>query len=167
MRRFEFSEGGSNKFWEVTQQGADYTVRFGRIDTDGQSKTTQCASPELAEAEIAKLVREKLKKGYQEIGGQRNWRPPAVYDHNEHPRHFMNYVVSRFDPEAEADEGDDGEKGIRTLPALRDPERRAYAIHTDYDDEAGVALRRLDALMADAKAPLLRALIVGNWFSDA
>ena len=29
-RRFEFSEGNSNKFWELSVTGAEVTVRYGR-----------------------------------------------------------------------------------------------------------------------------------------
>lgn len=34
-RRFEFSEGNSNKFWEVSVQGKNVHVRFGRIGAQG------------------------------------------------------------------------------------------------------------------------------------
>ena len=33
MRRFELSEGSSNKFWEIAGEGAGYTVRYGKIGT--------------------------------------------------------------------------------------------------------------------------------------
>ncbi len=36
MRRFEFKEGSSNKFWEVSVSGNTLTVRFGRIASEGQ-----------------------------------------------------------------------------------------------------------------------------------
>jgi predicted DNA-binding WGR domain protein len=166
MRHFEFSEGGSKKFWEIDQQGVDYTVRYGRIGTEGQSKTTTCASPEHAAAEVAKLVREKLKKGYQETGAaERNWRPPVAYDCGEHVKHFMNYAVARFNPDVE-EGGGDGEEGIKTFPKLRDAERRAFAIHATYEDGAEKAIERFKALLADPNAPSLKALVLGNWFAD-
>lgn len=166
MRRFEFSEGGSNKFWEIDIQGSSFTVRFGKIGTEGQSKTTACGSADQAIAEAAKLVREKTKKGYQELGAtQRTWRPPVSYSSDEHPDHFMNYAIARFNPDAEADGGDD-DSGIKTYPTLRDPERRAYAIHASYDDD-GSPIDRFTALLADPKASLLKALVIGNWFGEA
>lgn len=165
MRRFEFSEGGSQKFWEIDVRGSDFTVRYGKIGTEGQSKTTACGSADQAIAESAKLIREKTRKGYQEIGAvQRNWRPPVAYGTGEHPDHFMNYAVARFNPDADGEAGeDDGE--FKTYATLRDPERRAYAIHASYDDE-GSPLERFTALLADPKAPLLKALILGNWFGE-
>ena len=45
MRRFELSEGTSNKFWEVALAECDVTVRFGRIGTQGQTKTKTFGSP--------------------------------------------------------------------------------------------------------------------------
>lgn len=68
-RRFEFEEGGSSKFWEVSVDGADMTVTYGRIGTSGQTKTKTFATGEAAQKEADKLVAEKTKKGYQEVGG--------------------------------------------------------------------------------------------------
>ena len=56
MRRFELVEGSSNKFWEVAVAGADLTVRFGRIGTNGQTKTKAHASAESARKEDRKSV---------------------------------------------------------------------------------------------------------------
>ena len=36
MRRFEFKEGSSNKFWEVTVSGNTLTVGFGRVVVRGK-----------------------------------------------------------------------------------------------------------------------------------
>ena len=44
------------------------TVRFGRIGSDGQSKTKQLASEEAARDHAAALIGEKLGKGYREVG---------------------------------------------------------------------------------------------------
>lgn len=69
MRRFELVEGTSSKFWEVSVTDAELTVRFGRIGTQGQSKSKTFASAQAAQQEEAKLIREKTGKGYQEVGG--------------------------------------------------------------------------------------------------
>ena len=39
VRRLEFIEGQSAKFWEIAQNGCSVTVRFGRIGTQGQTQT--------------------------------------------------------------------------------------------------------------------------------
>jgi predicted DNA-binding WGR domain protein len=67
-RHFEFSEGSSNKFWEISLDGSSFTVQFGRIGTSGQTQTKSFDSPEKAQREHDKLVAEKLKKGYVESG---------------------------------------------------------------------------------------------------
>lgn len=69
MRRFELSEGTSNKFWQVEREGASVTVCFGRIGTAGQTQVKTHASDAAAQSELDKLLKEKTKKGYQEIGG--------------------------------------------------------------------------------------------------
>jgi predicted DNA-binding WGR domain protein/uncharacterized protein YwqG len=69
MERYEFRDGSSQKFWEVGIDGSTVTVRFGKIGTNGQSKTKTLASVEAAEKERATLIREKTAKGYV-LGGQ-------------------------------------------------------------------------------------------------
>ena len=66
-RYFEFVDGTSNKFWEITLTGSDVTTRWGKIGTDGQSKTKPFGTPDKARAEYDKLVSEKTGKGYVEV----------------------------------------------------------------------------------------------------
>ena len=68
VRRFEFSEGSSNKFWEVSVNGAVVTVRFGRIGTNGQTQSTDFADAAVAARYAERKVREKLDKGYVSVG---------------------------------------------------------------------------------------------------
>ena len=65
MARYEFSDGKSNKFWEIKIEGAVLTVTFGRIGTAGTSSTKVLPSPGGAKMEHDKLVAEKTKKGYK------------------------------------------------------------------------------------------------------
>ena len=67
-RRFELVSATSSKFWEISQDGEEYAVCFGRIGTKGQTKTKALDSEDSAKAEVAKLVREKTGKGYVEVG---------------------------------------------------------------------------------------------------
>lgn len=66
-RRFEFSEGSSNKFWEISVAGSDVTVRFGRIGTNGQAQTKKLPDAAAATKHADKLIAEKLGKGYTEV----------------------------------------------------------------------------------------------------
>jgi cell wall assembly regulator SMI1/predicted DNA-binding WGR domain protein len=67
MRRFEFKDGNSSKFWEVAVSGNALTVRFGRIGSPGQEKSKTFATPALAQKEQDKLIAEKQSKGYKEV----------------------------------------------------------------------------------------------------
>jgi DNA ligase 1 len=66
-RRFEFSEGNSNKYWEITIQGTETTVRFGRIGTAGQTSAKSFADAAAAQQHAETLIKQKLGKGYREV----------------------------------------------------------------------------------------------------
>ena len=65
-RYFEFVGGNSSKYWEVTVTDCDVTVRYGRIGTDGQSKTKSFTDEAAAIGHAEKLIAAKTKKGYVE-----------------------------------------------------------------------------------------------------
>ena len=65
-RRFEFIEGGSSKYWEISVVGSEVTVRFGRIGTEGQVRSKTFPDAAAAKRDADGLIREKLGKGYQE-----------------------------------------------------------------------------------------------------
>ncbi|UOD30606.1 DUF4132 domain-containing protein [Massilia violaceinigra] len=78
MRRFELSDGVSSKFWEVSQDGSDVTVCFGKIGTAGKAQTKNHADAVAAGAAMAKLIREKTGKGYAETGAGAPVAPAAA-----------------------------------------------------------------------------------------
>jgi predicted DNA-binding WGR domain protein len=65
-RAFRFRQGTSDKFWRITTDGCDVTVAFGRAGTQGQKVLKSFDNPARAEREAAKLIDEKLRKGYEE-----------------------------------------------------------------------------------------------------
>ncbi len=68
IRRFEFVDAGSSKFWEIQVEGNEFHVRWGRIGADGQTQTKSFSSDADATRQAQKLIDEKLKKGYIEAG---------------------------------------------------------------------------------------------------
>jgi predicted DNA-binding WGR domain protein/cell wall assembly regulator SMI1 len=64
-RRFEMDE----KFWAIKLDGASFTVKYGKIGTEGQEKTKDFDDEDAAKNEYDKLVAEKTKKGYEEAEG--------------------------------------------------------------------------------------------------
>lgn len=67
MRRFEFKDSRSYKFWEIEVEGSSYTVRYGKVGTKGSSSSKSFASGDKAAAEADKQIRKKLGKGYAEV----------------------------------------------------------------------------------------------------
>ncbi|MDM5178370.1 DUF4132 domain-containing protein [Massilia sp. DJPM01] len=66
MRRFEFNDGVSSKFWEIEQAGDALHIGFGKIGTAGQRQSKNHAGAARAAAAMAKLIGEKTAKGYAE-----------------------------------------------------------------------------------------------------
>ena len=64
----ELSEdsGTAHKFYEVIVADKDVTIRYGRIGTEGTTKTKTHPSPEKAQADATKKIKQKQKKGYAE-----------------------------------------------------------------------------------------------------
>ena len=78
MPRYEFSEGASNKFWEITLKGTSFVTRYGKIGTDGQETLKEFDSPDKAKKEYEKLIAEKEKKGYELVSGGGGTRKAAA-----------------------------------------------------------------------------------------
>jgi len=70
VRKFEYSDSKSHKFWNIEQEGKKITTTYGRIGTDGQSKTKELADKAAAEKEFEKLIKQKTSKGYVEAGDE-------------------------------------------------------------------------------------------------
>jgi DNA ligase-1 len=66
-RYFEFSEGSSNKFWEIWMDGSEVYTRYGKIGADGATTVKDQGSADGAKKLYDKLVREKTGKGYEEV----------------------------------------------------------------------------------------------------
>ncbi|MFO0603006.1 MAG: WGR domain-containing protein [Polyangiales bacterium] len=78
MRRFEFIEGTSSKFWEADVSGTSFVVAYGRVGTAGQRKEKAFASADLAQREMDRKVAEKLREGYIELTGAATAPKPAA-----------------------------------------------------------------------------------------
>jgi len=63
----ELSEetGTSHKFYEVTVTGSEVRIRYGRIGDSGQVQSKTYPTPEKAQGEASKKIKEKIKKGYE------------------------------------------------------------------------------------------------------
>jgi predicted DNA-binding WGR domain protein len=61
----EYVDDKSSKFYEISSSGKKVTIRYGKIGTDGQVITKELASVAEAKAQVAKLILEKIRKGYE------------------------------------------------------------------------------------------------------
>jgi formylglycine-generating enzyme required for sulfatase activity/predicted DNA-binding WGR domain protein len=64
LRKLEFKDGKSAKFWHIELTGDSHTVSYGRLGSTGQTNTKTFGSHEAARKDYDKLVASKLKKGY-------------------------------------------------------------------------------------------------------
>ncbi|HMV45903.1 MAG TPA: WGR domain-containing protein, partial [Leptospiraceae bacterium] len=83
IKRLEFSDGKSNKFWEITLDGVKHTVIFGKINTPGQTQLKEFDSEPEALKAYEKLLQEKLKKGYAEVSSKET--EPSSVTENQTP----------------------------------------------------------------------------------
>lgn len=67
MPRFEFKEGSSNKFWEITRDEAVLITRWGRIGTEGQEKKQTFKAEYEARTAYTKQIKDKESKGYTRV----------------------------------------------------------------------------------------------------
>jgi len=66
-RRFEYVDGKSFKFWEISVDACRVTVAFGPIGATGQTQTKTFHDAGEAARHAAKAIAAKLKKGYAEV----------------------------------------------------------------------------------------------------
>ncbi|MBL8913124.1 MAG: WGR domain-containing protein [Archangium sp.] len=78
MPRYEFSEGTSNKFWEITLEGTGFKTTYGKIGTPGTSTLKDFGDAAKAQKEYDKLIGEKTKKGYSLVGDDAPSPAPAA-----------------------------------------------------------------------------------------
>lgn len=69
IEAFEFSQGDSNKFWNIELSGCSFTVSFGRVGAKGQAQTKTFSTEAEARAAYQKSVDEKVSKGYVRVPG--------------------------------------------------------------------------------------------------
>lgn len=67
-RTFAYNDEKSSKFWAVTQTGSTVTVSYGKTGTNGQSQEKVFGDTVAASKHVAKLISEKIGKGYVEVG---------------------------------------------------------------------------------------------------
>ena len=75
---FEYNDEKSSKFWEIDVLGKKTIVRYGKIDTQGQTQEKKFETEEIAQKEADKLIKEKTKKGYVFTGSSEKSNKKAI-----------------------------------------------------------------------------------------
>jgi predicted DNA-binding WGR domain protein len=133
-REYQLVEGSSQKFWAIELDGTKHTIQFGRIGTAGQTQTKKFKTPEEARKAFEKLVREKVKKGYQRVADAA--APPAAKtSRKKRPAAGALPVIYRL--------------------------RQTWDVE---DEEQGQSLTdKLAAFLADPAAEMAQGLVIGFW----
>ena len=104
MRTFTFQEGASNKFWKIELKGNEFTVKFGKAGTAGQTQVKSFADAAAALKEHDKLLAEKVKRGYVETTTAITSAPAPTPAYEEEEKSSMR--------------PDTVKKGYREIPAV-------------------------------------------------
>ncbi len=67
FERLEFSEGASNKYWQVGVDGTNVHVQYGRIGNNPQTSFKTFETEQKALAEKEKMMAKKVAKGYVKV----------------------------------------------------------------------------------------------------
>jgi uncharacterized protein (TIGR02996 family) len=156
MRTFVFSDGKSNKFWNIDLQGSSFTVTFGKVGTKGQTQKKDFADAAKAKQAHDKLVAEKLGKGYVETTAARPQGPAPLQQSleqalvegpNDLAAHsaYADYLAEQGDPRGEL---------IQVQLALEDPGRPAEERKQLQEREKGLLKRHARQWLGDL-GPLL------------
>ena len=150
-RTFEFEDGTSNKFWAISVSGDSHTVRFGKIGTNGQTKSKSFGTAEKATADADKLIAEKTGKGYKETtggaaadrddetddAGDEGGSPPPKKPAPKSP------AKKAKTPDPEEDDGDDEDEdeapAKKPAPKKAAPKKKAQADDEGEDSDTAAA----------------------------
>ena len=148
MPRYEFSEGSSNKFWEIKLSDKSFTTTYGKIGATGQTTVKTFKSSADAKKEHDKLVAEKMKKGYALVGGKAKAADKKA-DKGK-PEKAASAAVGKADAR-----NPDLEAAIVANPS----DREAYAVFADWLQEQGDPRGELISLQLAYKDKQAKALI--------
>src|SRR5262245_38701572 len=164
MRTFVFADDSSNKFWNITLQGKQYLVTFGKVGSKGQTGLKDFPDEEAARAAHDKAVAEKLREGYDETTPKASPVAPAplqqsleaalVDDPDDLAAHsaYADYLMEHGDPRGEL---------IQAQLALEDATRPAK-------ERAALRKRETELLKKHAREWLgdVGRFLVGKWSGE-
>ncbi len=122
-----YTDEKSNKFWRGRADGSDFIVNYGRVGSDGQTKTKDMGSADKAAAELTKVAGQKRKKGYED-SGESTPAPAAVDNTPKVENKKGKFVAKRAGKTVEVEVETDGAKIETEIEeTLASPEAAAAA----------------------------------------
>ncbi|MBB6270969.1 putative DNA-binding WGR domain protein [Pedobacter cryoconitis] len=82
-RRFINQDSTSNKFWNITVENKIQTIAFGKVGTKGRELVKEFSSDAECDLETQKLIHQKTKSGYIELGKDDDIPDKAELSENE------------------------------------------------------------------------------------
>ena len=129
-----YQDERSNKFWTIVVTANSHTVTYGKVGTDGTSKTKEFSSDADALKDAEKLVKAKTKKGYV----AQSLKATIIRDDYT----FAGKPIKKFGSTINTD--------------------TAVKVMTDYDSEESVIVQ-LDKLVKLDNIAALDTLVIGAW----
>ncbi|MGH1339243.1 MAG: leucine-rich repeat domain-containing protein [Aureispira sp.] len=84
MKKYlEYKDEKSSKFWTIEVQDLTHTVTYGKLGTAGQQKTKTFETAEKTNQAAEKLIKAKLKKGYQVVSSSTEEDKEDVFTQKE------------------------------------------------------------------------------------
>lgn len=150
MPRYEFSEGSSNKFWDINLSGKSFTTTYGKIGANGQTTIKTFKTDADAKKEYDKLVAEKTKKGYKLVGSNGNGKAAKTAKPEK---------ASKADKPAASFTRDARNKELEAAILANPNDREAYAVLADWLQEQGDPRGELISLQLGYKDKQAKQLI--------
>ena len=163
-RELVYMDAKSSKFWNIELAGNSYTVKYGRIGTEGQSLTKSFPDKEAAQKDAEALIREKLGKGYVDAASSGVGTGSAP---NSADGLIPLIAFSSINRRDEISQNAGTFVGKRVVDY--DPEKPAkpelvYRFRSDW--ESHKLIPNLEHFLATEAAPEANAIVIGAWHGD-
>ena len=157
-RELVFVDSKSSKFWNIELQGNSHTVKYGRMGTEGQTKTKEFDSEEAAKKDFDKSVAAKIAKGYVDNSEEAS----ASEDSGDLPGFAFSSILKM----------EDVYSNVRTFVGRKvldfDPEKRIdgtgktiYRFRSDWENDT--LAEYLDNFLDSPAAENAVGVVIGNW----
>lgn len=129
IRRFEYKDEKSSKFWEIRLEDNRFTVRYGKVGTDGQTQAKEFANAATAEKQAQKLIAEKTGKGYREVDSAQS--PVTISASTENMNEVASLIDSGLNFEQKLELANSLDTASEILEALANDEEQGIAGNYD------------------------------------